>query len=73
MAKIEIPAGRQRVCENCAFFERDSEESTLMGECKRYAPKPWNGEEGVLQDFIAKWPSVCISEWCGEHEIIREQ
>ena len=71
-----------RTCKNCQFFtvttglsefnERRPKGSPTNGECRRYAPKPFQAEEtsyGSGYDFAGKywvWPMVSSGWGCGE-------
>ena len=56
------------VCENCVYFRSD-EEDINMGECRRYAPKPFRVTEDPINPTV--WPNVACLEWCGEGKLKR--
>ncbi len=46
-------------CKNCRFYNELYEE---LGECRRYAPRPFSSE------LRWEWPQVSPTSWCGEFE-----
>lgn len=52
-------------CVKCKFFHAYEEND--LGECRRYAPKPFSYKENVSEVDFA-WPIVHPGQWCGEFE-----
>ena len=62
----------QRRCTTCAnWVSLDSgatkgEGSTLVGECRRYAPQPAVRDPAAQAARSAVWPSTQADDFCGE-------
>jgi hypothetical protein len=54
-------------CIDCAYFLHIKYPDEENGICRRYAPKPFLGEEcvPVKQTW---WPKVAVDDWCGEYK-----
>jgi hypothetical protein len=53
-------------CQTCRFFHQHNA-TLVIGECRRYAPKPLIGGTGTgWTDW--RWPEVTEDAGCGEHE-----
>ena len=54
-------------CNSCAYWRkfRLDPDSTSMGHCRRYAPRPRAFNPGSVG-----WPSTHgVDGWCGEHKL----
>jgi len=58
-----------KTCERCRFFR---EVMDGQGECRKYAPQPCRMRFGPRRrlddDYQPEWPTVHVSDWCGEFE-----
>jgi hypothetical protein len=54
-----------KICETCRFY-RSPDLDGYGGECRRRAPSAYLVVPGDDCDKSAFWPSVCLSDWCGE-------
>lgn len=59
-----------KTCERCRFFREI--EAGSYGECRKYAPQPARMKCGPRRkpedDYRPEWPSVYVSDWCGDFE-----
>ena len=59
-----------KTCERCRFFREITIETN--GECRRFAPQPSRMRFGPRRrpddDYQPQWPTVHISDWCGDFE-----
>ena len=47
-------------CRLCAYWAQEPD-SNSIGSCRRYAPEPVPGNEG-----LAAWPKTFSTNWCGD-------
>lgn len=59
-----------KTCERCRFFREIMLDTS--GECRKYGPQPGRMRFGPRRtpddSYKAEWPTVHISDWCGEFE-----
>lgn len=64
---------RMDTCASCRFFKAGP------NECRRRAPihadrsyvNQNNPEGGRIPEYVAEWPAVYSSDWCGDYEMKR--
>lgn len=56
-------------CAECLHWQAVPGMSNKVGVCRRYAPRPVNGDATVVGMKVAAiWPAVNAEAWCGEWE-----
>ena len=61
---MEAPADALVYCGMCRFWKQKTE-APPVGECRRYAPRPYNGPGST----IILYPYTNRDDWCGDGRI----